>query len=291
MTPGELATKTKVAEGYPREWLAHQAASGYLEHNAASGKAALPSEQAMVFADVDSRVYPQRGFRSRRGDVGKPFEGRGRVSVRQRRRVGRASAVPCLFCTVGRFFRADYHNDLVASRLPALNSVCAKHESDRCRLRSRLLDPHHGKGVSESTFAGYDSHPTSVEQARVHADQHGTTANTRFEVAMAGDFPGKDLDLVTCFDCLHDMDDPVGVARRGRETLKRGGSCTISEPTAADSLEANLSFVSTMRLDDDLHPDLARSAGRSGLSVGIVCLVGIVDTGARVLRRTWIILG
>lgn len=54
MTPSELAAKTKVAERYAREWLSHQAASGYLEYDTASGKFALPPEQAMVFADVDS---------------------------------------------------------------------------------------------------------------------------------------------------------------------------------------------------------------------------------------------
>ena len=45
---------------------------------------------------------------------------------------------------------------------------------------------------------------------------------------MASDFPGKDLDLVTFFDCLHDMGDPVGAARHVRQTLKPDGSWMIS---------------------------------------------------------------
>jgi hypothetical protein len=57
MTPGELATKTKIAERYAREWLSHQAASGYLSYDPASGRFTLPPEQAMVFALPDSPVY------------------------------------------------------------------------------------------------------------------------------------------------------------------------------------------------------------------------------------------
>ena len=76
------------------------------------------------------------------------------------------------------------------------------------------------KAFSKSTFLGYDFHPDSVEQARVHAEQHGATANTKFEVALARDYPGRDVDLVTFFDCLHDMGDPIGAARHVRKTLK-----------------------------------------------------------------------
>ena len=86
------------------------------------------------------------------------------------------------------------------------------------------------KAFPNSTFVGYDFHPGSVAQARAHAEQHGVTANTRFEVALASDFPGKDLDLVTFFDCLHDMGDPVGAARHVRQTLKPDGRWMIVEP-------------------------------------------------------------
>ena len=99
------------------------------------------------------------------------------------------------------------------------------------------------KAFPNSTFVGYDFHPGSVEQARLHAEQHGVTANTRFEVSLASEFPGKDLDLVTFFDCLHDMGDPVGAARHVRQTLKPDGSWMIVEPAAGDRLEDNLNPV------------------------------------------------
>jgi ubiquinone/menaquinone biosynthesis C-methylase UbiE len=102
------------------------------------------------------------------------------------------------------------------------------------------------KAFPNSTFTGYDFHPGSVEQARLHAEQHGVTANTRFEVALASEFPGNDLDLVTFFDCLHDMGDPVGAARHVRQALKPDGTWMIVEPAAGDRLEDNINPVSRL---------------------------------------------
>jgi SAM-dependent methyltransferase len=248
MTPAELATTANIAERYAREWLSHQAASGYLEYDPADGKFTLPPEQAMVFADPDSPVYLQGAFDAavvlmeNQAKVEPVFPtGKG---------VGWADQAPCLFCTTARFFRPGYQNNLVASWLPALDGVVAKLERGVA-----VADVGCGHGFStvfmakafpKSTFVGYDFHPASVEQARVHAEQHGVTANVQFEVAKASDFPGKDLDFVTFFDCLHDMGDPVGAARHVRQTLKPDGTWMIVEPAAGDRLEDNLNPVGRM---------------------------------------------
>jgi len=164
--------------------------------------------------------------------------------------VGWGDQAPCLYCTTGRFFRPGYQNNLVASWLPALDGVVAKLERG-----ATVADVGRGHGFSmifmarafpKSTFVGYDFHPASVEQARVHAEKLGVTANVKFEVAKASDFPGKDLDFLTFFDCLHDMGDPVGAARHVRPTLKPDGSWMIVEPAAGDRLEDNLNPVSRM---------------------------------------------
>ncbi|MGH7042012.1 MAG: class I SAM-dependent methyltransferase, partial [Acetobacteraceae bacterium] len=164
--------------------------------------------------------------------------------------VGWGEQSQCLFCAAGRFFRPGYHNSLVASWLPALDGIVARLERG-----ATVADVGCGHGFStvmmarafpKSTFVGYDFHLGSVEQARRHAEQHGVTANTRFEVALAGAFPGKDLDLVTFFDCLHDMGDPVGAARHVRQTLKPDGCWMIVEPMARDRLEDNLNPVSRL---------------------------------------------
>jgi SAM-dependent methyltransferase len=245
MTPAELATKAKVAERYVREWLSHQAASGYLSYDPGTGRFTLPPEQALVFAEPDSPVYLTAGFDL--AAVMMENEALVEPAFRTGKGVGWGNQSRCLFCTTARFFRPGYHNNLIASWLPALDGIVAKLERG-----AAVADVGCGHGVStvimakafpNSTFVGYDFHPGSVEQAKAHAAQHEVTANTRFEVALASEFPGKDLDLVTFFDCLHDMGDPVGAARHVRQTLKPDGRWMIVEPAAGDRLEDNLNPV------------------------------------------------
>ena len=49
--------------------------------------------------------------------------------------------------------------------------------------------------------------------------------------------------MIAFFDCLHDMGDPVGAARRACETLAEDGSLLIVEPMAGNTVEENLNPV------------------------------------------------
>jgi ubiquinone/menaquinone biosynthesis C-methylase UbiE len=91
-------------------------------------------------------------------------------------------------------------------------------------------------------FFGFDYHQASIDRARELANDAGV-ANITFEVARAKEYPGKNYDLVTFFDCLHDMGDPVGAAAHVRETLHANGSWMIVEPMAQDDLSGNLNPV------------------------------------------------
>ena len=270
MTPSELAAKTSVAERYAREWLSHQAASGYLEYDPAAGKFALPPEQAMVFAEPDSPVYMQGGVRSRGGDDGEPVARRARVPLRQGRGLGRPVAMPVLHRRALLPARAIITTSS-ASWLPALDGVAAKLERG-----ATVADVGCGHGFStiimakafpNSTFVGYDFHPDSVEQARSHAEQHGVTANTRFEVALAQRISRqgpRSRDLLRLS------------ARHGRSS-RRGATCAtdaearrkLDDRRACGRRSAGGQSQSGQPavlcgLDDDLRADLAGSTRRSG---------------------------
>jgi len=246
MTSTELADTAKVDPRYLREWLSNQASSNYLSYDPASTKFTLTPEQAMVFAIPESPVYLMGGFDL----MAALLENQPKVQTAFKSGGGVAwgNQAGCMFCAVARFFRPGYHNQLVSAWLPALGGNVMK----KLEAGAKVADVGCGHGWStvmmakafpKSQFVGYDFHPSSIDDAKAHAETHGVSANTRFEVGLAKDYPGKDFDLVTCFDCLHDMGDPQGAATHIRQSLKADGTWMICEPMAGDRLEQNLNPV------------------------------------------------
>jgi hypothetical protein len=94
-----------------------------------------------------------------------------------------------------------------------------------------------------SSFVGFDYHEGSIATARERATEAVPGAQLRFETAPSTGYPGRNYDLVTMFDCLHDMGDPVGAARHVRESLAPDGTWMIVEPAANDRVEENLNPV------------------------------------------------
>jgi len=131
--------------------------------------------------------------------------------------------------------------------LPALDGV-----ETRLSAGAQVVDVGCGHGHStiimaqafpNSRFRGYDPHPASVEAARKNAARAGVADRATFEVADAKSYPGKNLDLVCFFDCLHDMGDPVGAARHAATSLAADGMAMLVEPYAGDRVEDNLNAV------------------------------------------------
>jgi 2-polyprenyl-3-methyl-5-hydroxy-6-metoxy-1,4-benzoquinol methylase len=238
----ELAEAAKCAPRYVREWLAAQAASGYVHHD--RGRFSLTPEQAFVFAEPDSPVNLIGAFDTAAAMV----ENQPKVqsAFKTGRGVGWGDQAGCMFCAVARLFRPGYVNTLVQEWLPALDGMV-----DRLKAGARVADVGCGHGLStilmaqafpKSHFVGYDFHPASIAAATAHARAHAVT-NVGFEVGRAQDFAGKDFDLITCFDCLHDMGDPEAAASHIRQALKDDGTWMVVEPMAGDTLEENINPV------------------------------------------------
>ena len=242
LTPAELAKKTGTHERYIREWLSAQAASGFVTYDAGRGRFALSPEQAAVFADEESPVYMTGGFYS----LAAVFADEPKLTqaFKSGKGVGWAEHCNCLFCGVERFFRPGYKAHLIAEWLPALDGVVEKLERG-----AKVADVGCGHGAStfimaeafpNSEFVGIDFHDASIAHAREHAKDF---RNVRFEQARAQDYAGAGYDLVTMFDALHDMGDPVGAAAHARKSLKPDGTMMLIEPMAGDSLADNLNPV------------------------------------------------
>jgi 2-polyprenyl-3-methyl-5-hydroxy-6-metoxy-1,4-benzoquinol methylase len=244
VTPAELAKATKTTERYVREWLANQAAGGYLSYDATTGRYTLPPEQAYALADETSPVFLPGAFQV----IAAAFAAEPKIE--QRFRSGKGLGWPehdhRLFEGTERFFRPNYVGNLVSAWIPALDGVAAK-----LKTGAKVADVGCGFGAStilmakaypNSSFVGFDYHKPSIETARKRAKKAGVS-NATFQAAKSTDYPGKGYDLVAHFDCLHDMGDPVGAARRVRKTLAPDGTWMIIEPFANDRIEDNLNPI------------------------------------------------
>ena len=244
VTAAELAKKTGTVERYVHEWLLNQAAGGYVNYDAAAKSFTLPEEQAMVVADENSPCFMQGAYEiilSVFRDLDK-FE---RV-FRSGEGLEWGEHHQCLFSGTARFFKPNYVGNLISNWIPALDGM-----QSRLAAGASVADIGCGYGHStllmaaafpKSRFVGFDYHQPSVESANRLASAGGLK-NVAFETASATNFPGSQYDFVTCFDCLHDMADPSGVARHVHKTLKSDGAWMIIEPFAEDAPEQNLNPV------------------------------------------------
>ncbi len=244
-TPVELAKKTGTAERYVREWLCNQAAGGYVTYDSATGKFHLSEEQAFALADESSPVFLPGAFQTALAAV--KAEERITDCFKTGNGMGWHEHHPELFAGTERFFRPGYAAHLVRSWIPSLEGV-----EDKLKSGARVADVGCGLGAStilmaqsfpKSEFAGFDYHDKSIETAKRRAHEAGLGDRIHFEVAKAKEYPGRNYDFVTFFDCLHDMGDPVGASSHVRATLKKDGTWMIVEPFAGDKIEENLNPI------------------------------------------------
>ena len=245
LTAEELARRTETDARYVREWLSAQAAGGYVEYDASSERFSLSPEQTLALTVEGGPAFIPGAF-----DIAvAQFKAINKMipAFRTGLGLGWHEHDAALFHGTERFFRPGYAANLVSQWIPAFEGL---HE--RLSEGASVVDVGCGHGAStmimaqhypRSQFVGVDNHEPSIAHARAAAEREGLAGRAQFEVASAKTYVGRNLDLVTMFDCLHDMGDPVGAAAHVRETLGPRGRWMIVEPYANDRLEDNLNPV------------------------------------------------
>lgn len=244
-TSTELAERTGTHERNVREWLAAQAAAGYVDYDRKDGRFSLSPEQAMVFADDGGPAFMAGGFEI----LSSMFMDNDKVAdaFRTGKGLGWHEHHDCLFSGTERFFRPGYVANLTTNWIPSLDGV-----EDKLKAGATVADIGCGHGAStivmaqaypNSRFIGFDYHAASIDRANKAAQAAGVADRVKFETASAQDFPGQNYDFACIFDALHDMGDPVGAARHIRERLAPDGTWMLVEPFAHDELSDNLNPV------------------------------------------------
>jgi SAM-dependent methyltransferase len=271
LTPEELAKKTGTHPRMIREWLAAQAAGDFVTYNPAAGTYILPDEQAFALTNENSPVYIAGEYQIIMGlfkDEEKIIE-----AFRTGKGLGWADHHHYLYEGTERLFKPYYVANITTSWIPALEGV-----KDKLKTRgAKVADVGCGHGVStiliakaypNSQIIGFDYHKPSIEWARKQAEKEGLP-NITFEVAGSTDYPGDDYDLVTFFDCFHDMGNPFAAAKHVLQTLKKkDGAWMIVEPFANDKIEDNLNPVGRLNYAASTVVCVPASLNENGPALG-----------------------
>ncbi len=285
MTAAELAKRTETSERYIREWLDAQAAAEYVVYDPATTRYTLPPEHVAVLADESSPAFFPGLFEVAAACWAATDKTAQNFRTGQGLEWGHHH--PCLFQGTERFFRSSYIGNLVSAWIPALEGVTAKLEQG-----AKVADVGCGVGAStilmaqafpKSRFWGFDYHAGSVELATKRAEAAGVGDRVKFAVAKATDFPANDYDVVCFFDCLHDMEDPKGAAKRVRQTIAKDGTWMIVEPFASDKPERNHNGVGRVYYSAStmlcVPHSLAFGGPALGAQAGEARLREVVDAG------------
>jgi SAM-dependent methyltransferase len=240
MSADEVAAAAGCHPKLTRQWLDGQAAGGLVDYDPTTDRYELSPEAAMFLADDQSPAFVARAmnaFGSLFMDITKisdAFRGDGALSWGDHH--------PCLFSGTEWFFRTGYRAEL-PNWIQALDGV-----GDKLAGGGSVADIGCGHGASAVVLAaafpkarvvGFDFHEPSIETARLRAEEAGVADRASFAIADAKGYEGT-YDVICFFDCLHDMGDPVGIARYAREHIAEDGTVLLVEPFALDDRAANL---------------------------------------------------
>lgn len=242
LTSQERSDRLNLSERWVREWLHGQTAAGYLDHHG-DGRFELSAEAASVLADEDSPAFAAGGLHhlpflmgevllripgAFRTGLGLTYDEMGQEAARG----------------VERFLAPWFRHALVPVALPALDGVVEK-----LGAGAKIADMGCGAGVAtlkmaeafpNSEFHGYDISRYALERAAANLAE-SKAGNVTFHAADLEAMPENgSFDLITTFDCIHDMAHPSDVIRSIRAAIKPDGTWFIADVHCGENLEANL---------------------------------------------------
>jgi SAM-dependent methyltransferase len=281
LTSQDLAALTKTSERNIREWLANQAAGGYVKYEPQSQTYSISRENAFTLVDENSPSFVIGAFLATMSffkDASKIME-----AFKTGKGLSWGDHDPDLFVGTEKFFKPSYNANLISSWIPSLDNGRIQEKLLNKEKSAVVADVGCGHGIStiimaqafpNSRFIGFDNHNPSIVRARELAKQEGLNEERIiFEPSSANEYPSypktsEKYDLITFFDCLHDLGDPVGAASHALRALKSNGSVMIVEPFANDRLEDNLNPLGRMYYAASTMACVPGSMASNGLALG-----------------------
>jgi len=239
-TSDELAAATGLHERWVREWLRGQAAARLVDYR--EGRFSLSPEATLVLAEERSPAFAAGGF------CGLPSQMAVLERLPEAFKTGRGLPYDAFGLEgnrgVERMFAPWFRSMLVPIALPALDGVTAKLEHGAaaadvgCGAGVALIEM--AKAYPRSEFHGYEISKFALTRAAANLKESGLR-NVTFHDANGDALPtDARFDLITTFDCLHDMAHPAPVIAAIRRALKSDGTWLIADIKSHPTFEGNL---------------------------------------------------
>lgn len=269
-TAAEIAEGARLDERYVTEILSGLAAAGVVEYDSDTGVFDLPPEHALLIADEDS-PYFMGGWMDMIPSMMAQIEGVANATIHGGG-VGFEEFGPSMIRGIDRGNSPSQRILLTAKWLPAVPGLV-----DRLEEGIRVADIGCGSGTAaiamaeaypDSRFFGYDVSQESLAVARGRAEAVG---NVEFHVYAADEIPVEPgFDLITAFDVIHDLSNPLAGMTRIREALRPDGQFLMMEPNASSRLEENLDDRGALLYGVSALHCMTQSLARDGAGLGAV---------------------
>jgi 2-polyprenyl-3-methyl-5-hydroxy-6-metoxy-1,4-benzoquinol methylase len=242
----KLAEHLDLNERYLSEWLTQQAIAGFIDVASTSDDArertySISAEHAVVLTERTSPAY--FGF------AGKLVEAIGRVMPTLLEGFKTGKGVPySAYGPNGVALQADmtlpgYINSLTQEWVPQIEGL-----NERLEAGAKVAEVACGTGVAAVQLAkafptitvdGYDLDESSIATARRRAEDAGVADRVTFRVHDVRDpkLAGK-YDVVTVFEAVHDMGDPVPTLKTLKRLLAPGGVAVVADEKVQDTFTA-----------------------------------------------------
>jgi SAM-dependent methyltransferase len=247
-TSEEVARRTGTSERYVREWLGGMAAAGYVEYDAPTCRFSLPAEHVAALA-AEGGPFFYGGIYEMIPALAAVFD-QVTEAFRQGGGVRQANYPPAVWDGLERSSAGWFNNLLLQRWIPAMPAVQSK-----LQRGVRVADVGCGRGWALIKLAqafpacryfGYDMYGPAVDEATARAKAAGVQDRVAFQQVDVSNGLPAEYDVITTFDVIHDVVDPLRTLRALRRALASDGVYVCLDTNCSDKLEENISPLGAM---------------------------------------------
>jgi 2-polyprenyl-3-methyl-5-hydroxy-6-metoxy-1,4-benzoquinol methylase len=272
MSSSEFAKIADINERYAREWLYAMASAGYILYDSKTQKFNLPAEHAPILTQEGGPIFLAGIYQQFLAEI------KNTEKLIQKFKHGGGIPIDEFdkdeFIGLERMTASWFDNLLLTEWIPSVPEL-----KDNLEKGIDVADVGCGRGRAiiklaqafpNSRFVGYDIVESVVDYANSQALSLGLQDRASFKKLDVEDGvpEEKRYDLITTFDVIHDLPDPISALRSIQKALKSDGTYLWLEINSKDKPEDNFGQIGTLLYSWSIIYCMTTSLAENGLGLG-----------------------